>query len=54
MNFLGKGIAFASLVAAATCLELNGKGASGLWFLIVVWVIFGSWNYTKGDDDGNS
>lgn len=54
MNFIGKGIAFASLVAGATWLELSGKESGGLWFVIVMWVLFGTWNDKKGDDDGNS
>lgn len=40
---VGKGIAMAALIGAAVYLEMNGKEAGGLWFLIVLWVIFGSW-----------
>lgn len=50
MEPLGKGLAFAALVAAATALELNGKEASGLWFLVVIWVIFGTWQHSKKCD----
>lgn len=40
---VGKGIAMAALIGAAVYLEMNGKPTGGLWFLIVIWVIFGSW-----------
>ncbi len=47
MEFLGKGLAFAALVAAATALELNSKEADGLWLLVVIWVICGTWQHSK-------
>lgn len=40
---IGKGIAMAALIGSAVYLEMHGKEVGGLWFLIVLWVIFGSW-----------
>lgn len=40
---VGKGIAIAALIAAATTLEMHDKPAGGLWTLIVLWIIFGGW-----------
>ena len=39
MRKIGEGIAFAGLCIAAAWLEINGKPASGLWVLIVIWAI---------------
>lgn len=44
---IGKGIAMASLIAATVYLEMNGKEVGGLWVLIVVWIIFGSWQSSR-------
>lgn len=33
-----------ALIAAAVMLELKDKTTDGLWTLIVLWIIFGSWN----------
>lgn len=43
MKPVGSGIAFAGLCIAATVLEIHDKPAGGLWFLIVIWIIFGDW-----------
>jgi hypothetical protein len=47
MRFIGQGLAFCSLVIVATVLELHDKEADGLWLLVVVWVIFGTWTHSK-------
>ncbi len=40
--YIGEGIAFAALCIAAAWLEVSGKNAAGLWFLVVLWaVLFG-------------
>jgi len=41
---IGKGIALAALCISAAWLEVNNKEADGLWFLIVTWIVFGSWH----------
>lgn len=51
MNWLGQGIAFAALVAAATVLEIYGKPAQGLWLLVVVWVFSAYWYQNQKDDN---
>ncbi|AFJ01978.1 hypothetical protein Q7C_809 [Methylophaga frappieri] len=43
MKFLGQGIAFASLVMAATILEINDRETTLLWVLIVFWAISTEW-----------
>jgi hypothetical protein len=41
---IGKGIAMAALIWATVYLEMHGKETSGLWTLIVIWIICGSWH----------
>ncbi len=36
---IGKALAFSSLVAAATILEICGLESGGLWIIIVIWII---------------
>ena len=36
-------IAFSSLAACATALEITGNGWPFLWLIIVCWVIFTDW-----------
>lgn len=43
MKGVGEAIAFSALVGSAVVLEINGREAGGLWFLIVVWVLVSSW-----------
>ena len=38
---IGQGIAFLGLCLAAAWLEVSGKNASGLWFLVALWALFG-------------
>lgn len=52
MNWLGQGIAFSALVVAATVLELNGKPAQGLWWLVVIWAFGTNW-YPKQKDSND-
>ena len=40
LRYIGEGIGFAGICIAAAWLEVNGKPATGLWCLIVLWVIF--------------
>jgi hypothetical protein len=42
-NQIGKGIAMAALCLSAAWLEINGKPAGGLWFLFILWLLFGEW-----------
>lgn len=35
--YVGEGIAFAGLCIGAAWLEVSGKSAGGLWFLVVLW-----------------
>lgn len=44
MAFIGQGIAFASLVAAAAALEIHDKNAEGLWIIIVFWWVIADWH----------
>ena len=50
MSDIGQGIAFASLVAGAVVLEINGLPSTGLWVIIVLWAIFATWNSKAGED----
>lgn len=50
MAWIGQGIAFAGLVGGAAWLEISGKHAGGLWFVIVLWAIFADW-HPKGKQD---
>lgn len=43
MAWIGQGIAFSALVAAAVYLEIHDKPVSGLWALIVIWAIVTDW-----------
>lgn len=49
MAWIGQGIAFAALVAAAAYLEINGKDASGLWVIVVLCAIFAEWHPKQSD-----
>lgn len=40
---IGIAVMFVALVAAAAALEINGKQSAGLWFLVVLLVIFADW-----------
>lgn len=44
MEYIGQGIAFASLVFAAAWLEINNKNADGLWFFIVIMMVLMDWH----------
>jgi len=48
--FIGKAIVLAALCISATTLEVTGHEADGLWFVIVCWVIFGSWDYKDHEE----
>lgn len=45
MNRIGQGIAIAGLALAAAWLDMSGKSAAGfsLWFILVLWIMFGNW-----------
>lgn len=43
MRGLGEGIAFAGLCISAATLEVFNKDASGLWIIIVLWIVFTDW-----------
>jgi len=49
MAWVGQGIAFAGLCGAAAWLEINGRPAGGLWFLIVLWAVFADWHPGRGN-----
>ncbi len=44
MAWIGQGIAFSALVAAAVTLEVHDKPVSGLWLLIVIWAACADWH----------
>lgn len=48
--FIAQVIAFSALVLASALLEINGKNADGLWVLVVLWIIGGTWNTNKEGD----
>lgn len=43
MNRIGQGIAIAGLALAAAWLDMSDKDATGLWVILVLWIIFGNW-----------
>ena len=43
MNNVGTGIAFGSMVAGATAMEINHINAVFLWLLIALWALFLNW-----------
>jgi hypothetical protein len=50
MNSLGQSIAFAALVAGSAWLEINGKPASGLWIVVVIWALLADWHPKQKDE----
>ena len=48
--YIGKAIAFSTLVIATTVLEIYDKPTEGLWILIVIWAIFSDWYPTNKNE----
>lgn len=48
---IAKAIALVALITAATILEMNGHEASGLWIVVVLWMLFGEWGTTTNSDE---
>jgi hypothetical protein len=38
-----KAAALIALMVCATILDVHGRDAGGIWFLIVLWIVFGEW-----------
>ena len=51
MAWIGQGIAFAGLAVAVAWLEISGKQAGGLWFIVVLWAIFADWHPKEKQGD---
>jgi hypothetical protein len=49
MNRIGKGIAMAGLALSAAWLEVSGNEASGLWLILVLWIVFADWGQTDSE-----
>lgn len=43
MKAVGQGIAMAGLALGAAWMEISGTPATGLWFLLGLWIILSDW-----------
>lgn len=47
MKAIGQGIAMAGLALSAAWLEISDNSATGLWFLLGLWIILADWQCEK-------